>query len=97
MADVGLVSNLGYMWHYEEKNVKVPRVLNRLLGLPLDKQQSLFDYFSQTLDATISSAKSRGRYEEGIRTIKGEAEVAHSEVIHKDPVSGGELWCWGWW
>ena len=40
----------------------VPRFLNRLLGLSIQEQQAVFDYFSSVLDATIMAAKSKGNY-----------------------------------
>lgn len=43
----------------------MPRFLNRLLGLPLSEQQLLFDYFSETLNATIKLAKTEGKYQVG--------------------------------
>lgn len=37
----------------------IPRFLNRLLGMQLDDQKLLFDYFASTLDAVTRRAKSQ--------------------------------------
>lgn len=49
----------------------VRRFLNRLLGLPLGKQNLLFNYFAATLAAEIAAAKAEGRYSEGVSDIHG--------------------------
>ncbi|KAF8066309.1 strawberry notch-like protein [Scenedesmus sp. PABB004] len=49
----------------------VRRFLNRLLGLPLGKQNLLFNYFTATLAAEIAAAKAEGRYTEGVSDLQG--------------------------
>lgn len=48
----------------------VRRFLNRLLGLPLGRQNLLFNYFAATLAAEIAAAKSEGRYSEGVSDLQ---------------------------
>lgn len=42
------------------------KFLNRILGMPVDLQNRLFKYFTDTLHAIISSAKKAGRFDLGI-------------------------------
>lgn len=46
------------------------RFLNRLLGLPLGRQNLLFNYFAATLAAEIAAAKAEGRYSEGVSDLQ---------------------------
>eukprot|EP00798_Chlamydomonas_sp_ICE-L_P002561 gene2561-2587_t len=63
----------------------VPRFLNRLLGMPLQDQTLIFDYFSQTLDATIKQARSAGKFEEAIEVVKsGVVSITSKQELHKD-------------
>jgi hypothetical protein len=48
----------------------VRRFLNRLLGLPLGRQNLLFNYFAATLAAEIAAAKAEGRYSEGVSDLQ---------------------------
>ena len=47
------------------------RFLNRLLGLPVARQNLLFSYFACTLAAEIRAAKAEGRYYEGVSDLGG--------------------------
>lgn len=42
------------------------KFLNRILGMPVDLQNRLFQYFTDTLQAIISQAKKTGRFDLGI-------------------------------
>jgi len=42
------------------------KFLNRLLGLKVELQNAVFQYFSDTLDAVVKQAKKLGRYDLGI-------------------------------
>lgn len=44
----------------------ISKFLNRILGMPVDLQNRLFKYFTDTLNATISTAKKTGRFDLGI-------------------------------
>lgn len=46
--------------------------LNRLLGLTIKDQQLLFEYFANTLEATIKEAKADGSFDDGIVAISAE-------------------------
>ena len=47
------------------------RFLNRLLGLPVARQNLLFAYFTATLGAEIRAARAEGRYFEGVSDLGG--------------------------
>jgi hypothetical protein len=40
--------------------------INRILGMPVDLQNRLFKYFTDTLNAIITQAKKSGRFDMGI-------------------------------
>lgn len=42
------------------------KFLNRILGMPVELQNRLFKYFTDTLQAIISQAKKAGRFDLGI-------------------------------
>ena len=42
------------------------KFLNRILGMEVQQQNALFQYFSDTLAAVIQEAKKSGRYDMGI-------------------------------
>ena len=41
-------------------------VLHRILGMPVDLQNRLFKYFTDTLAAIVTQAKKTGKYDMGI-------------------------------
>lgn len=57
-----------------ESSINIPRFLNRLLGLPVELQNAVFSYFSDTLHAIITVAKQRGKYDEGIMDFGASGE-----------------------
>lgn len=44
----------------------ISKFLNRILGMPVDLQNRLFKYFTDTLEAAINAAKKSGRFDLGI-------------------------------
>lgn len=42
------------------------KFLNRILGMEVQQQNALFQYFADTLTAVIQEAKKNGRYDMGI-------------------------------
>jgi hypothetical protein len=48
------------------------KFLNRILGMPVELQNRLFQYFTDTLAAIISQAKRTGRFDLGILDVGGE-------------------------
>jgi P-loop containing NTP hydrolase pore-1/C-terminal domain on Strawberry notch homologue len=72
----------------------VPRFLNRILALELDRQNALFDAFGQTFDQTVERARDAGTFDEGVVDIRGESVRLAKEgtVIHTDAVTGAETY-----
>ncbi|CAH3034332.1 unnamed protein product [Porites lobata] len=49
----------------------VGKFLNRILGLSVERQNLLFSYFCECLNAAIETAKREGRYSEGVTDVSG--------------------------
>ena len=50
----------------DKEGVTISRFLNRILGLPVQLQNQLFAYFSDTLAAVVNKAKRDGYWDGGI-------------------------------
>ncbi|CAL9682352.1 unnamed protein product [Knipowitschia caucasica] len=58
----------------------IGKFLNRILGMEVQQQNSLFQYFSETLAAVIQEAKKNGRYDMGILDLgSGDEKVEKVE------------------
>ncbi|GBN53243.1 Protein strawberry notch 1 [Araneus ventricosus] len=68
LVGVALINeNPGNGYHMLDKDYNnMAKFMNRILGLPVELQNRLFQYFTDTLDAVISQAKKAGRYDLGI-------------------------------
>lgn len=68
----------------------VARFLNRILGLPPDVQNRLFEYFVSIFDLLISDARRDGQFDAGIVDIRAHSiELKHPpKTVHVDPMSG---------
>ncbi len=53
--------------------------LNRILGCPVDIQNSIFNYFDSALEKEIATAKREGRYENGVENI----DLSKRDIIEK--------------
>lgn len=67
LLDVDL--NLDAVGDEERKSDNIVRFLNRSLGVPVKLQNHLFNYFSDTLHATIMKAQKENRYDPGLMGI----------------------------
>ncbi|KAK3287234.1 hypothetical protein CYMTET_5250 [Cymbomonas tetramitiformis] len=70
---------------------KVDLFLNRILGLPLHVQSAFFEHFFQTYEATITVAKSEGKYDDGIVELRAESikmKPNYPQQIYRCPESG---------
>lgn len=62
--------------------LNISKFLNRILGMPVDLQNRLFQYFTDTLAAIVLQAKKSGRYDLGILDLgSGQDEVKRKKVI----------------
>jgi hypothetical protein len=70
----------------------VRRFLNRILGLPVARQNLLFGYFFSTLAAEVAAARAEGRYSEGVSDIGGSsiALAGPSALLWTEQASGLE-------
>lgn len=68
----------------------VKKFLNRLLAIPVHRQQILFAYFQSTMDAEIRAAKAAGLYAEGVSDLPGQtvSKRGDSRLLWTDPRSG---------
>ncbi|XP_068654787.1 protein FORGETTER 1-like isoform X2 [Aristolochia californica] len=68
----------------------VGRFLNRLLGLPPDIQNRLFELFINILDLLIRNARDEGNFDSGIVDIKGSIieQRGPPKTVHVDHMSG---------
>ncbi|XP_065601945.1 protein strawberry notch homolog 2 isoform X1 [Cyrtonyx montezumae] len=67
LISVGICcSHLKYGTVSVEKDCSITKFLNRILGLEVDKQNMLFQYFSDTFDYLIEKDKKEGKYDMGI-------------------------------
>ncbi|KAF3772056.1 strawberry notch protein [Nymphaea thermarum] len=68
----------------------VGRFLNRLLGLPPDIQNRLFEFFVSILDILVHDARKEGQFDSGIVDIKGNhIELKEPpKTVYMDPTSG---------
>ncbi|XP_074602022.1 protein strawberry notch isoform X2 [Brevipalpus obovatus] len=86
---VGLISfNPRERSFVPEKDFQVmSKFLNRILGLKVEVQNAVFQYFSDTLDAVVKQAKKLGRYDLGIMDLTsdiGKVErIEHKSFIIK--------------
>jgi len=83
-------------WNLTEKaakTLKISTFLNRLLGMPINAQKVVFDYFTQTFEGVIKQLKQSGKYDTGVTNIKGQSITADPElntVVHTCEMSGAE-------
>ncbi|XP_048247301.1 protein FORGETTER 1-like isoform X2 [Haliotis rufescens] len=69
----------------------VSKFLNRILGLSVEKQNLMFNYFTETLGVIVQSAKKEGRYNEGMLDITAASVnmVEDPKEVFKDFAKGG--------
>uniref|UniRef100_A0A182MMQ2 Strawberry notch n=1 Tax=Anopheles culicifacies TaxID=139723 RepID=A0A182MMQ2_9DIPT len=77
LVGVGLIVNseqMPGMLSLDKDYNNISKFLNRILGMPVELQNRLFKYFTDTLEATIEQAKKRGRFDLGILDLGAAGE-----------------------
>lgn len=69
MEGVGLLARHRNQWTIERESATIPKFLNRILGLPVHAQNSLFQYFTEIVAELIKQAKHDGTYDSGIMDL----------------------------
>uniref|UniRef100_A0A672U3W9 Protein strawberry notch homolog 2 n=1 Tax=Strigops habroptila TaxID=2489341 RepID=A0A672U3W9_STRHB len=80
LISVGICCNqLKYGTVAVEKDCSITKFLNRILGLEVDKQNMLFQYFSDTFDYLIEKDKKEGKYDMGILDLAPGVDEIYEE------------------
>lgn len=70
-----------YLFIFLKDYNNIGKFLNRILGMEVQQQNALFQYFSDTLNAVIQNAKKNGRYDMGILGKKSSQAVFEVSLI----------------
>lgn len=93
LRDMGLIRNTddGEVIPDSEKT-NIPRFLNRLLSLEVDRQNALFDYFYDTFLETIEYLKQNGKLDDGMEDLKAMSVVITEppQVLHSDALTSAK-------
>ncbi|XP_072524668.1 protein strawberry notch homolog 2a isoform X2 [Salminus brasiliensis] len=79
MIDVGIFCKEPRFGLNTEKDCTITKFLNRILGLEVHKQNSLFQYFTDNFDYLIDKDKKEGRYDMGILDLAPGNDEIHEE------------------
>ena len=74
------------------ERTNIPRFLNRLLSLEVERQNALFDYFYQTFLETIEHLKAKGKIEDGMEDLKASSVkmLESPQVFYTDAFTGAQ-------
>ena len=91
LRDMGLVKTVdGEEKVPDSEKTNIPRFLNRLLSLEVERQNALFDYFYSIFLETIEYLKQKGKLDDGMEDLKA-LSVAVSDapqILNSDPLTG---------
>jgi len=92
LRDMGLlVLQDGVETVRKDDEYNVPRFLNRVLALDVDRQNALFDHYAKLFDEIVSFAKANGTFDEGVTDIKASSvRLSNSRVVHRENSTGAE-------
>ncbi|XP_014204791.1 protein strawberry notch-like [Copidosoma floridanum] len=74
LVGVGLIYNENGSYSLDKDYNNITKFLNRILGVPVELQNYLFQYFTDTLNAIITHAKRSGRFDMGILDLGASGE-----------------------
>ncbi|XP_023653713.1 protein strawberry notch homolog 2-like [Paramormyrops kingsleyae] len=80
LMDVGFFCKESFS---NEKDCSITKFLNRILGLEVHKQNSLFQYFSDNFDYLIEMDKKEGKYDMGILDLAPGNDKIYEETQEK--------------
>ncbi|XP_050724416.1 protein strawberry notch-like isoform X2 [Eriocheir sinensis] len=66
LVGVGIILKEDSIYQLDKDYNNMSKFLNRILGMPVELQNRLFKYFTDTLNAIVSQAKRTGKYDMGI-------------------------------
>jgi hypothetical protein len=93
LDDMGLLNKSGDGDEIKEsEKTNIPRFLNRLLSLEVERQNALFDYFYQTFLETIEHLKAKGKIDDGMEDLKAvSVKIAEPpQVLYRDALTGAQ-------
>lgn len=93
LRDMGLVKNTDNGEEVpESERTNIPRFLNRLLSLEVDRQNALFDHFYETFLETLEYLKQKGKLDDGMEDLKAmSVEIAEPpQVLHSDALTSAK-------
>ena len=86
LTGLHLTDSEGYL---KEQLPPMSQFLNRLLALPIDRQNSLFTELETRIESVIEDARLAGTYNLGLETLIGEHfEVLERDTVHTDAETG---------
>ncbi|KAL1281104.1 hypothetical protein QQF64_015704 [Cirrhinus molitorella] len=83
MIDVGIFCREPRLGLNTEKDCTITKFLNRILGLEVHQQNSLFQYFTDNFDYLINKDKKEGKYDMGILDLAPGNDEIHEETQEK--------------
>ncbi|XP_037076560.1 protein strawberry notch homolog 1-like [Pollicipes pollicipes] len=93
LVGVGLIAHEQRVYMLDKDFNNMSKFLNRILGMPVDLQNRLFKYFTDTLSAIVAQAKKTGRYDMGILDLGSqEGSVRRTKLrvyLHKHATGTG--------
>ncbi len=93
LEDMGLIKTVdGIEQVPDSEKTNIPRFLNRLLSLEVDRQNALFDYFYETFLETLEYLKQNGKLDDGMEDLKAmSVEIAEPpQVLHSDALTSAK-------
>src|SRR5262249_26621893 len=94
LRDMGLISKDpdGAETVRKEDEDNVPRFLNRVLALDVDRQNAIFDYFAGLFERAVMTSKATGAFDEGVTDVRAVAVRLSRlpRVVATDPTTGAE-------
>uniref|UniRef100_A0A673JEI5 Protein strawberry notch homolog 2-like n=1 Tax=Sinocyclocheilus rhinocerous TaxID=307959 RepID=A0A673JEI5_9TELE len=83
MIDVGIFCKEPRPSQNTEKDCTISKFLNRILGMEVHHQNSLFQYFTDNFDYLINKDKKEGKYDMGILDLAPGNDEIHEETQEK--------------